>query len=185
MVNSNPQAWEVWEEVGISIPNPRSVVRVPRPENITDDEWMALIEALEKADIEREVRKEKITDVHNTLRHANYEQAAKEIGCSVDEYFKNGYFASEIERMFEITDFLMMQIDPNTGTPYAWQQMLARAEETINQLLGVSLSEAFQMLDEGKISGLVLMTRQTMVSKIRSLRGIVKRANELKQKVTK
>jgi hypothetical protein len=61
----------------------------------------------------------KICAVRNTLLHANYAQAAREAKCeSVEAYFK-GPFASEIERTFEITDYLMKQIDTETGQPRA------------------------------------------------------------------
>lgn len=53
---SKPIGWEVWEEIGIGIPNSRSCIRVPRPEGISDEEWEAFVVALEKADAEREAR---------------------------------------------------------------------------------------------------------------------------------
>jgi hypothetical protein len=60
----------------------------------------------------------RICNVRNTLLHANYAQAAAQAGCSsVGDYFKK-QFASEIEALFEITDFVVRQIDPNTGKPY-------------------------------------------------------------------
>ncbi len=60
---------------------------------------------------------ERICKVRNTLLHGNYAQAANQAGCaSVRDYFRTN-FASEIERMFEITDFIMKQIDPETGCP--------------------------------------------------------------------
>ena len=61
----------------------------------------------------------KVCDVRNTLLHANYAHAARQAKCSsVADYFK-GPFASEIEGMFKITDFVMRQIDAETGKPQA------------------------------------------------------------------
>ena len=51
------------------------------------------------------------------MLHGNYEQAARDAGCSsVAVYFKT-VFASEVERMFEIVQDLFKQIDPATGKP--------------------------------------------------------------------
>jgi len=59
----------------------------------------------------------KIKEVRNTILHGNYEQAARQAGCaSVGAYFKT-QFASEIEAMFKIADYLVQQIDPETGKP--------------------------------------------------------------------
>lgn len=59
----------------------------------------------------------RICAVRNTLLHGNYEQAAHESGCaSVGEYFKT-QFAAEVERLYEITNFIVNQIDPVTGQP--------------------------------------------------------------------
>ena len=58
-----------------------------------------------------------IKDIRNTTLHGNYEQAARQSGCTtVAEYFKT-QFASEVERVYEITDDLVNQIDPETGKP--------------------------------------------------------------------
>ena len=60
---------------------------------------------------------EAVRKIRNTLLHGNYAQAAREAGCtSVRDYFRT-QFASEIEGMFKITDFIMGQIDPTTGKP--------------------------------------------------------------------
>jgi hypothetical protein len=57
----------------------------------------------------------RIVKVRNTLLHGNYEQAASQAGCkSVEEYFKTK-FASEIERLVEIFDYVVRQIDTETG----------------------------------------------------------------------
>jgi hypothetical protein len=57
----------------------------------------------------------KVTNVRNTLLHGNYEQAARGAGCSyIFEYFRKD-FASEIERMFEVLEYVMKQIDQKTG----------------------------------------------------------------------
>ena len=57
----------------------------------------------------------KIVKVRNSILHGNFEQCAKESKLSsVEEYFKT-YFASEIETLFNITNELFKQIDPNTG----------------------------------------------------------------------
>ncbi len=59
----------------------------------------------------------RVCAVRNTLLHGNYAQAAREAQCaSVADYFRS-QFASEIERMYEVTDFVMKQIDPATGAP--------------------------------------------------------------------
>jgi hypothetical protein len=55
--------------------------------------------------------------VRNTLLHGNYEQAAHTAGCTdVPHYFKT-IFASETERMFDILNHVMKQIDSATGLP--------------------------------------------------------------------
>ncbi len=60
----------------------------------------------------------KIVAVRNSLLHGNHAQAARGAGCaSVADYF-NTQFASEIETMTKVTDFIMRQIDPVTGKPY-------------------------------------------------------------------
>ncbi|HUU02977.1 MAG TPA: hypothetical protein VM425_16200 [Myxococcota bacterium] len=61
-----------------------------------------------------------IKDVRNTLQHGNYEQAARQSGCSTTVEYFNKFFASEIEELYKITDSLMKQIDADTGEP--WQQ---------------------------------------------------------------
>ena len=62
---------------------------------------------------------QRICRVRNTLLHANYAQAAAQAGCSsVREYFQK-QFASEIEALYNITDFVVRQIDPATGKPRA------------------------------------------------------------------
>ena len=59
----------------------------------------------------------KIVGVRNTMLHGNYEQAAREAGCSkVPEYFKT-QFAGEVERLYLITNEVFTQIDPETGKP--------------------------------------------------------------------
>lgn len=61
----------------------------------------------------------KVSAVRNTLLHGNYEQAAREAGCSSPaEYFQK-QFAGEVESMFKITDFIVKQIDSETGRPRA------------------------------------------------------------------
>jgi hypothetical protein len=57
----------------------------------------------------------RISNVRNTMLHGNYEQAAREAGCSSVESYFGTVFASEIEAMTEIADGLMRQIDPATG----------------------------------------------------------------------
>jgi hypothetical protein len=59
----------------------------------------------------------RLARVRNTLLHGSYEQAAKEAGrASVRDYFQTA-FASEIEGMFKATDFILAQIDQDTGKP--------------------------------------------------------------------
>jgi hypothetical protein len=60
-----------------------------------------------------------VVGVRNTILHGNYAQAAREAQCSsVEDYFKR-QFAPEVEGMFKIADYLVTQIDPETGRPYA------------------------------------------------------------------
>jgi hypothetical protein len=60
----------------------------------------------------------RITKVRNTILHGNYEQAAQQARLSSkEEYFKT-QFAPEIEKLYEIVDGLVAQIDPNTGEPH-------------------------------------------------------------------
>jgi|SRR6266850_5225738 len=62
---------------------------------------------------------QRVCRVRNTLLHANYAQAAAQAGCAtVREYFQK-QFASEIEALYNITDFVVRQIDPATGKPRA------------------------------------------------------------------
>jgi hypothetical protein len=69
------------------------------------------------SDRERLIRA--LTDVRNTILHGNYEQAARNAGCSgIREYFQ-AQFAAEVETTFQITDALVKQIDPETGRPLA------------------------------------------------------------------
>lgn len=71
---------------------------------------MLKLPAADRAQAIREIK-----NVRNTILHGNYEQAARQAGCSsVTDYFKR-QFAPEIERLFQITDHLMAQIDPSTG----------------------------------------------------------------------
>lgn len=59
----------------------------------------------------------RVCNVRNSLLHGNFAQAARDANCSsVDEYFKTQY-ASETEAMFKIANFLMGQINPDTGRP--------------------------------------------------------------------
>jgi hypothetical protein len=39
-----PRGWAAYEEIGMSIPNPRSVIRIPIPPGLTDEQ-LAAIEA--------------------------------------------------------------------------------------------------------------------------------------------
>lgn len=57
----------------------------------------------------------RINSVRKTIQHANYEQAARECGLTVAEYFKT-QFTPEIEAIYRITDSIVRQIDPETGT---------------------------------------------------------------------
>jgi hypothetical protein len=57
----------------------------------------------------------RIKEVRNSMLHGNYEKAARDAGCtSVAEYFETT-FASEVETMYRLTDFIVAQIDPATG----------------------------------------------------------------------
>jgi hypothetical protein len=56
-----------------------------------------------------------VTNVRNTMLHGNYEQAAQQAGCaSVADYFKN-QFTPEVERLYQVTNMLVTQIDQDTG----------------------------------------------------------------------
>ena len=60
-----------------------------------------------------------VTNVRNTIMHGNYEQAAREAKCrDVPEYFRT-QFVAEIERLYELTNFFVRQIDGETGERYA------------------------------------------------------------------
>lgn len=66
-----------------------------------------------------EIIRTRVSSIRNTLLHGNYEQAMERAGCStVAEYFKTA-FAREIEEIYQFTDMLMRQIDPDSGEPYA------------------------------------------------------------------
>jgi hypothetical protein len=57
-----------------------------------------------------------VKDVRNTLQHGNYEQAAREAGKpDATTYFGDGTFASEIEKLYGLLDYLVRQIDQDTG----------------------------------------------------------------------
>jgi hypothetical protein len=59
----------------------------------------------------------KLCNVRNTTLHGNYAQAAKDAGCaSVLEFFRT-QATSETENVFRVVDYLMKQIDPETGLP--------------------------------------------------------------------
>lgn len=63
--------------------------------------------------------KQAVCDHRNALLHGNFAQAARQAGCtSVEQYFGER-FASEIEAMTKIVDFVFLQIDPSTGAPRA------------------------------------------------------------------
>jgi hypothetical protein len=60
----------------------------------------------------------RVCNVRNTLLHGNYAQAAREAGrASMVDFFRTT-FASEVEAMFKVTDYVMRQINPVTGRPY-------------------------------------------------------------------
>ncbi len=65
---------------------------------------------------DREDAVKRINRVRNTIMHGDYEGAAGDYGCSVQEYFKR-YFASEVEGLFKLLDGFMKQIDYSTGRP--------------------------------------------------------------------
>lgn len=61
----------------------------------------------------------KVVAVRNTILHGNYAQAAAQAGCaSVEDYFKR-QFASEVEGMYRIAQYVTEQIDVRTGLPVA------------------------------------------------------------------
>jgi hypothetical protein len=54
-------------------------------------------------------------DIRNAMLHGNFPQAAREAGCeSVAEYFKK-VFAVHLGEMDRMTDYVMGQINPETG----------------------------------------------------------------------
>lgn len=62
----------------------------------------------------------RLSDVRNALMHANYEQAATlENLATPEEYFGSSRYAGTIERLRDVVDDLMRQIDPETGTPWS------------------------------------------------------------------
>ena len=57
----------------------------------------------------------RIKDVRNSLLHGNYEQAARQAGCANTlEYFQE-QFTPEVEKLCQILDGMMKQIDVETG----------------------------------------------------------------------
>jgi hypothetical protein len=42
-----------------------------------------------------------LTDVRNTIRHGNFEQAARQAGCASGPEFFKTQFAGEIERLYD------------------------------------------------------------------------------------
>ena len=58
---------------------------------------------------------DRVRKFRNSLLHANYEQAVKKSGAkNVEDYFKT-QFAPELEFLFQLTNELVAQIDPETG----------------------------------------------------------------------
>lgn len=59
----------------------------------------------------------KICAVRNTILHGNYAQAAAQAGCSsVEDYFKT-QFTPEIDGMYKLVNYILSQIDAETGKP--------------------------------------------------------------------
>jgi hypothetical protein len=60
------RGWDFFEEIGISIPNPRSVVRMPIPKDLSPEQLVRLdaafaeLEAEQKAAFEAELKAEEI-----------------------------------------------------------------------------------------------------------------------------
>ncbi len=64
----------------------------------------------------------RLSNVRNALMHANYEQAATLEGLATPgEYFRSSRYAGTIERLRELVDHLVSQIDPETGEPWGGQ----------------------------------------------------------------
>jgi hypothetical protein len=59
----------------------------------------------------------RVSQVRNTIQHANYEQAAQEAGLAHYRDWFRDQFASEIESLFRLLWRLIKQIDPTTGLP--------------------------------------------------------------------
>ncbi len=56
-----------------------------------------------------------VKNFRNSVQHGNYEQLATNAGCGTkEEYFKTK-FASQIETLYLITNYLVAQIDSRTG----------------------------------------------------------------------
>jgi hypothetical protein len=78
-------------------------------------ERLGLLSLLNLAGPQREKAIKGISNVRNALLHGNYEQAAKHAGArDVRDYFKNHY-ATDVEALHQLADFLVGQIDPETG----------------------------------------------------------------------
>lgn len=57
----------------------------------------------------------RIRDVRNSLLHGSYEKAAAQAGCSSVAAYFGGQFVAEVEALHGITQFIVAQIDPDTG----------------------------------------------------------------------
>jgi hypothetical protein len=58
-----------------------------------------------------------VCDVRNTILHGDYEKAAQQSGRPTIEAYFQEQFAPEIEGMYEITQYIVRQIDLSTGQP--------------------------------------------------------------------
>jgi hypothetical protein len=60
-----------------------------------------------------------VVRIRNTLLHGNFAQAARQAKkASVADYFKT-VFATDLEGMFKVSDFVMAQVNHNTGKRFA------------------------------------------------------------------
>lgn len=112
----------MFAEVGLVCMTLEHFVRIVLGESATPE--ATLFNLLERAvslrliELPEGVSVRDICAFRNSLLHGNFAQAATVAQCaSVAEYFKSNY-ASQLERMYRIADFIVAQIDPTTGRRY-------------------------------------------------------------------
>ena len=62
------QGFEVWETIGVSIPNPRSVVRMPIPPGLTPEQLARIEAEINRINAELEAQLKAEMDLNNAER---------------------------------------------------------------------------------------------------------------------